>query len=156
MEDTLINREDKNSVELKNSQLGEFEIDVDSIIHFENGIFGYEFLKKFCIINIMECEPFLWLVAVDEPEISLPLLKYSSVYPDYKFSLSDKDRQYLKLGESDTFFLFFTVTVDEKQASVTANLKGPIVINIEEHLGLQLISPYEEHVIDFPIVHNNQ
>jgi flagellar assembly factor FliW len=148
----VVTQDDNDTIEIQNSQLGELSIKNKSIIHFKYGILGYESLKRFAIINVKECEPFLWLVAVDEPEISLPIIKYVLIYPDYKLVLTSKDRKDLELAPSDLYYSFFVVTVNEQRGTVTANLKGPIVINLEKHLGLQIIVTNDEYIIDYPII----
>ena len=152
MKNTLANQKQNKSITIKNSQLGEINIRMDTIVHFERGILGYDFLQRFAIVDIEECKPFLWCVAVDEPEMSFPIVEYKRVYPDYQFNLNTKDRQDLKLAKSDEFHLFFIVTVDEEKETVSANLAGPLVINPEKKTGAQIIVPNENYIVNYPII----
>ncbi len=134
-----------------NSQLGEMMVHEDSIIHFPDGIMGYEYLKHFALVELEETEPFLWMVALEEQEISLPLLRYKSVSPEYKLTLSSTERKKMKLGQNDEFHLFFIITVHEAKKNITANLKGPIVVNFDEGFGAQVIAINDEYKINHPI-----
>ncbi|MBN2008106.1 flagellar assembly protein FliW [candidate division KSB1 bacterium] len=142
---------EREATKISNSQLGELLVHEDSIISFREGIFGYEYLKHFALVELEETEPFIWMIAIEEPEISLPMLRYKTVFPEYELNMSSTERKILKLGQGDAFHLFFIVTVNEEQEQITANLKGPIVINLEERLGAQVVAPNEEYVIHYPV-----
>lgn len=142
----------KESFKINNSQLGEYIVHKDSIVSFKEGIIGYEYLKRFAMIEIEETRPFIWLVSVDEPEISLPVLKYKYIYPDYQINLTTRDLKLLEITKSDKFYIFFIITVNERNEEVTANLKGPLILNTDKRIGIQTIATNEEYVINYPVV----
>jgi len=152
MESIALRSNPSDIITVTNVQLGEVQILRDKLIHFEQGIFGFESLKTYAILNIKSCEPFAWCVAIDEPEISFPIVNCHVIYPNYHLQLTDADRELLQLKKTDQLFIFFIVTVDEKKAQVTANLKGPLVFNLEKRLGAQVIMSDEKYVVDYPIV----
>lgn len=141
---------------LQNSQFGEMRISEKAIIHFKKGLLGYEFLKRFALLDIKECQPFLWLIPVEEPEINFPILNFELVSPKYKLNLTAPDKVSLALDDAETFMLFFIVTVDEERGLVTANLKGPLVINPEKNTGIQVVVPNEEYAVNYPITHKEK
>ena len=151
MEAVLSMQMEREVTKIVNSQLGELLLHEDSLISFPEGIFGYEYLKQFALVEIEETEPFIWMIAIEEPEISLPMLRYKTVYPEYELNMSSTERRMLKLGQGDPFHVFFVVTVNEEKEQITANLKGPIVINLEERLGAQIVAPNEGYVIHYPV-----
>ena len=151
MEANLKEQKQKEVTRISNQQFGELLVHEDSIIDFPEGIFGYEYLKKFALVEIEEMIPFIWLIAVDEPEIALPMLRYKAVYPNYQITLSGADRKTLQLNPDEEFHLFFVITVNEQEEKVTANLKGPIVIHIRKRLGAQIIATNEEYIIHYPV-----
>ena len=139
------------NIKIYNSQLGELLIRKNSIIHFKQGILGYEFLHQFALVEVEDCKPFIWCISLDEPEIGFPILNYKITYPDYQLTLSDKDREDLKLQKSEHFHLFFIVRVDEQKKEVTANLKGPLVFNMKKMLGTQVVVQNEEYVVNYSL-----
>ena len=151
----MTDNSESKSIKIVNSQLGELTINNDAIIHFDNGIIGFENLKNYTIVEIEETEPFIWFVAIDEPEVSFPILKYQYAYPDYEINLQNKNYMDLQLTHSDTFHIFFIITVNEIKEQVTANLKGPLILNLKNNLGIQIISPNEDYVINYPVLTNN-
>lgn len=148
-----MDKENKNGMVLiQNAELGELEIQTDTIIHFNKGIVGFDNLRKFALVDIQECKPFLWCVCIDDADISFPIIEYNRVFPSFELELGDKERSELKITSAEDINLFFVVTVDEENESVTANLKGPIVINPKEKLGAQIVLANDKYVVNHPIV----
>jgi flagellar assembly factor FliW len=140
------------TITIQNVELGELAIQKDTIIQFNKGIVGFENLRRFALVDIKECAPFLWCVAVDEPEISFPILEYNQVFPNFELELSDKDRNDLEIADATDINLFFVITVDENKEVVSANLKGPLVINPNKKLGAQVVLANEQYVVNYPII----
>ena len=67
-----------------NSQLGNLPIDPDKITTFPEGLIGFEDLIQFAIINLPEYEPFQWLLSIDDPDISFPIISPILVLEDYE------------------------------------------------------------------------
>ena len=45
-----------------------------NIIHFDEGILGFDELREFVIISEEETEPFKWLISMEEPNIGFPIV----------------------------------------------------------------------------------
>ena len=57
---------------------GEIEVSDEKIITFEKGIIGFEAWKKYTLVYDAEKEEdvsIVWLQAVDEPTLALPIMK---------------------------------------------------------------------------------
>ncbi len=123
-------------VNIRTLHFGEIEIPKQNILDFEFGILGFEDLKQFIIVSEEETEPFKWLISIDEPNIGFPIvdpwLLDNNYNPGRGFNL-----------EEDA--VFSIVTLGKKDQNMTANLKAPIVINIKENTGKQVILPNEKY-----------
>ena len=65
---------------------GEIEVSDEKIITFEKGIIGFEDWKKYTLVYDAEKEEdvsIVWLQAVDEPTLALPIMKPEIVYEAY-------------------------------------------------------------------------
>ncbi len=109
---------------------GTIMVEPEYIFKFENGLLGFEMLREFVLISDEETLPFRWLVSVDEPTISFPLLSPWLIDLSYK-----PGKQY----EESNFVLFSIVTLEDDAGNMTANLKAPIVLNITNQTGEQVI-----------------
>jgi len=119
----------------KNAQFGEFEYMEDHVILFPEGLIGFEDLHKYILINEEETQPFLWLVSLEDPLISFPLLNprgFLGVYPEPD-----------TLGASDAVFVI--ATLQDNPAESAVNLKSPIVINNATRQAKQIILENERY-----------
>jgi len=134
---------------IENSQFGEIKYSEDKVVLFEEGILGFEDLKRYIILDVQEFEPFQWLISIDDPEISFPIISPLVVKEDFAPNLSKKEIEYF-IGEfkDEELLLYVIVTIKDNLQKVTANLKGPIIINQNSRKGIQII--VEE---DYPSVY---
>jgi flagellar assembly factor FliW len=111
-----------------NSRLfGEIEFDEKHVIRFSQGIIGFEELRDFLIIDDPDSDPFRWLVSLDDPTLSFPLIDSSAVVPEYALS-------------ANTDVTVFLVSVlSENAGECSVNLRSPIVIENATRTGKQLI-----------------
>ena len=64
---------------------GEIEVSDDKIITFDKGIIGFEDWKKYTLVYDAEKEEnisIIWLQAIDEPTLALPVMKPEFVYSE--------------------------------------------------------------------------
>lgn len=120
---------------------GQIEVDERQRIHFTYGLFGFEKLEDFVLMDARQ-RPFYWLQSLDVREIAFVLIDPWIFRPDYRPRLDPSDLEILGLaGEDDEKTLILTVvTVHDDRTGMTANLQGPVVINKESRQGRQCIS----------------
>jgi len=126
-------------VNLSTNDFGNLSIEKENIITFEQGLLGFEELKQFAIIDLEECLPFEWLVSVEDPIVAFPILNPTLFFSDYKPSLSKDDLISLNIKKEKDVEMFCIVTLDKKPENVTLNLKGPILINMKNKMGKQVV-----------------
>ena len=126
-------------VNLSTNNFGNLSIEKENIITFEQGLLGFEELKQFAIIDVEECLPFEWLVSVEDPIVAFPILNPTLFFSDYKPSLSKDDLVLLNIKKEKDVEMFCIVTLDKKPENVTLNLKGPILINMKNKMGKQVV-----------------
>ena len=125
---------------LKTKNFGEIEIDEKNIIHFPEGILGFEEEKQFVMIKDEdEQNPFQWLQSVQNPELAFVIINPFFVFPDYDIVLSKSVQEKLKIEDEKDVAVYSIVVVPEDIEKMTVNLLGPIVININKKLGKQVI-----------------
>jgi flagellar assembly factor FliW len=125
---------------LRSRTLGEFEVQEDSILYFPDGLLGFEELKRYILVEVEEFRPFFWLLAVEEPEIGFAISDPQLFHrTHYEVPLSEADRDVLDLQGGDTISVFVIVSIQEGGRRISANLKGPVVLNTRNRLGKQVV-----------------
>lgn len=137
---------------IKTKPFGEVEVDETEQIFFPNGILGFENCKKYYILEDPK-SAFVWLQSGDEPGLAFIMIHPSQFKADYKLKISQEDMNDIKVEDSKKELMDFAiVTIPEEPSNMTANLQGPVIINIKEKLGKQAISLNEEYSVKCPIL----
>ncbi len=127
------------TISLHSSQLGTVKIDLDKVVTFNEGLIGFEDLRRFAIINLEEYAPFQWLLCIDDPELSFPIISPILVVEDYFPDISRLDANDIGEFEDSDLLLYAIVTIRPDIGKVSANLLGPIIINQKLRLGQQIV-----------------
>lgn len=125
---------------IQTSYFGEVEIDEKDILNFPKGILAFEEFNKFVIINSTEEElPFSWLQSIDEKDVAFIMIDPFLFKKDYEVDLSDKVIEELDIESESDVAIYTFLVIPEQVDQMTANLTGPIVININKNLGKQVV-----------------
>ncbi|MBI2470972.1 MAG: flagellar assembly protein FliW [Planctomycetes bacterium] len=141
-------------VNLSTNRFGNLSIEKENIITLEQGLLGFEELKQFVIVAIEECLPFEWLVSVEDPVVAFPILNPALFFSDYKPSLSEDDLASLDIKKEKDVETFCIVTLGKKPEDVTLNLKGPLLINMKNKMGKQIVLTEDFYSLHHPLVRN--
>ncbi|TFI47269.1 hypothetical protein E4O93_13560 [Diaphorobacter sp. DS2] len=90
--------------------------------------------------------PYFILQSVLTTELAFVVVDPYPFFPEYQYKLTEAQVESLKIEKQEDVGTFVILTLKEPFADSTANLKGPLVINVKEKLGKQLIlndSAYE-------------
>src|SRR5215472_15700036 len=85
--------------------------EVDSYIHFAEGLVGCNSWKRFVLLSEEDEDlPVAVLQSIDEPSVALMVTDPRMVVPDYDAALSADDRRALGLGADTKPVLYCTLT----------------------------------------------
>lgn len=127
------------------------EYEEKDIITFRKGLPGFEGLKKFILFPIEENELFSVVQSIEDESIGLVVISPFSVIKDYEFKLVEEKQEQLGIESPGDVLVLNTVTLSTKLENITANLKAPIIINIKQRLGEQIILDNDRYKIKQPI-----
>ncbi|MBU1075764.1 MAG: flagellar assembly protein FliW [Spirochaetes bacterium] len=137
---------------LKTKPFGKIEVDESQELTFPNGIFGFENYKKFYILENPE-SPFIWLQSAEEEGLAFIMIHPLQFKGDYELKISPEEFNEIEIKDKEKELLdFVIVTIPSDPSKMTANLQGPIIININKKLGKQAISLKEEYEVKCPIL----
>lgn len=126
-------------MELNTPRFGNIEIYEDQIIIIPEGLLGFEEVKRYVIVEDRDGGPFKWLQAVDEADLAFIIMDPRIFYPEYRVEIPKADLRELKLEDIDQAQVYVIVAIPERIDEMSANLRGPVVINPRERLAKQVV-----------------
>lgn len=135
-------------MKVETAQFGALEVSDEQVYHFSKGIPGFESHLKFAVIDVAE-GPFSYLQSLQESHISLLMTDPFVFYPDYEFDLPESVVEEMEL--SSDLQIRCIVTIHEDVAKSTINLLAPLVFNLENRSGRQVILHNSEYQSRHPL-----
>ncbi|MEW6526055.1 MAG: flagellar assembly protein FliW [Spirochaetota bacterium] len=134
-------------VTIATKPFGQIEVDERQIIDFPEGIYGFEDIKKFVILDANEKSPFKWLQAYDEPDLAFVIIRPIDFMMQYELNVMSEDLEDIGAKSPDEVIVFAIVTIPEDPSQMTANLQGPVLINPKTRRGKQAISLSDKYTV---------
>ncbi len=134
-------------------RFGTIEIAEDQVIYVPAGLIGFPGQKRYALLEHKKGSPFVWFQALDEEDLAFLLLDPLLCKPDYEFLISPEDRKALELPDScegmQTLVIVNITSADPLE--ITANLLGPVVMNVKKKLAQQIVLHQSPYSTRFPI-----
>lgn len=117
--------------EINTKYFGTMPFTDEEIIHFKDGLFGFEEYKQFLLIRFVnEASSMLCLQSIDDVALAFVVINPFYYMPDYAPCLSSADLASLQAESNENLVAYAICTMGKEMAESTANLKCPIVINL--------------------------
>ena len=137
---------------IKTKAFGDIEVDDDRVIEFSEGILGFDFVKKFVILE-EKGSPFVWLQALDEPDLAFVMISPLEFMDEYSLIISQTDLDDVDAKNPEELTVYAIVTIpSHNTADMTANLQGPVIINTQKRRGKQAISLSDKYRVRHKIL----
>ncbi len=124
---------------LTTQRFGDVTIPENKIITMSKPVLGFEHLKRYCIIERDDTEPFLWFQSVDDPNVAFMIINPIVVCPDYRIEVNPRELDELRIKDVREVETYAIVTVPDRPTDISVNLQGPILINTRTRLAKQLV-----------------
>ena len=107
---------------------------------FPQGLPGLEDFYDFYVEPMPDNRLFCLLQAVENEEVGIIMVDPFPFFPDYSVDLLETDRRQLRLKQEKDMVIFTTVTLEGDK--LYTNLAAPILINVAQRRGKQMIVPH--------------
>lgn len=142
-------------MKLNTGRFGEIDIEEEKIINFTQGLLGFPNVTKYITLDHVNKPeiPFKWLQAIDEPDLAFVITDPILFYPGYSPKIDEQDLRELHITEFPDcgIIVILTIPHDEPE-KMTANLQGPIVVNLKTREAKQIVLVGEEYPIHHPLL----
>ncbi len=137
---------------VKTSRFGDLEVEKSDLMHFKDGILGFESLKKFFIVDPGDQTLILWLQSSDDPNIAFPVLEPKIFLPGHSIKLLPAELQTLGLqgpGEANVYTILTIPSNNIKEMS--ANMKAPVIVNTKTKEARQIVLQDNKLEVRYPM-----
>lgn len=139
---------------IKTTRFGDVEVDESRIITFSKGLLGFPKYKHYVLIEPGDESYFWWLQSTDTPDLAFVVTDPSLFVPSYRVPVRTEQMTELGLSSIEEAQVF--VIVNKRGHVLTGNLQGPIVVNINNLMGDQLVLSDRKFTTRVPLVEIGQ
>lgn len=140
-------------MKVQTTRFGEIEVPEERVLRFQAGLLGFPGLTRYVLLDTNPQSPFKWLQCLDRPDLAFVVMDPRVVKPDYTAVLRPHDVADLEIRDEQQVLLLVLVTVPEGDPRrMTANLLGPLVINLANGRGKQVVLVEGEYSSRHPLI----
>lgn len=122
------------------TRFGEIEVAESEVLYLPEGLLGFQSLTRYTLIKAPEQEPFLWLQSLEDANLAFVVVDPFIFFPGFDIQVKAHELSTIRLRDVSQATVLTIVTIpQDKPMDLTTNLRGPLVLNIEEKLGKQLV-----------------
>lgn len=125
-------------MKIQTSRFAAIEIEPDDILFFRNGLLGFEDCRHWVLLADSDNSAVAWLQSMQHAEIALPVVSPRRFVSEYQVRLEPTDVETLQLTSVEQAYVLCVVSRNE--ASLTMNLRAPLVINLDRRIGCQVVT----------------
>ena len=114
-------------------------LEKEVIFKFEEGLPAFEECKDFVFVMDKKLQPFICMQSLNKQNLSFVLIDPFTIKRDFTVRLQENILEALEVKSKDELLILSVVTVNPDMTKTTANLMGPIVINLKTNKGMQVI-----------------
>jgi flagellar assembly factor FliW len=131
--------------------LGDTVVSPEHLFHFPEGLHGFEQHQEYVLVPAPR-EGFWWLQSAEEPGLAFLLTDPFRAYSGYEVDLGVGDTTFLEIERADDTLVLTVVTLPaNRQGQATTNLRGPLVLNVRNRKGRQVVSRDDRHECTAPL-----
>ncbi len=137
---------------IETSRFGRIDVGKESIITMADGMLGFSEVRDYVLVQHRDGSPFLWYQSIAEPNLAFLVLDPFTFFPDYEVMISQEDLTALSFTEPRDLAVFVVVVIPDNPEEMTANLRGPIVVNAEKKIARQVVLTDDRYSPHHPIM----
>ena len=122
---------------VQTTRFGSVEVDDDRVLDFASGLLGFSSYTRFVLLQPDEDGVFFWLQSIEAPELAFVITDPQIWVPDYEAIIRKEQMEMLSLERLEEAQVF--VIVNKYDNALTANMQGPLVMNLRNQEAMQLV-----------------
>jgi flagellar assembly factor FliW len=111
------------------------------VLQLNGSILGFENYNEFSVNVVEENNHFAYLQSLEQENVGFLVVTPFTFYSDYSIEIEEKDHKFLDIDTHEDVIVLSIVTIVEPFTESTLNLLAPILINIKNDQGKQMVLP---------------
>ena len=146
-------RPESPTVTIESQALGRMTVSADRIITFASGLPGFPEARRFALTNNHLEPPFYCLQCVDNPSLAFVVADPAALVMDYRPKNGVNTLKELQASSLEELQVLVTLTIPPgRPQEMTANLMSPLLINVEQGLGKQVVIEKPHYSHQHPVI----
>ena len=142
---------DSEFVSLETSR-GMIRVEKKNMVHLPLGLYGFEDYTDFALFDLKDCEPFRSMLSIQKGGPDFVVVESALIFEDYDPLESIGPLDEIGLGSPVEIVFLSLVTLAENPEDITANLRGPILLNLATRKAIQVVLQDEKYSTKVPIM----
>ena len=130
------------------TRFGLLSVQSQDEIVFAQGLIGLEDCRRWVMLTDSANPALGWLQNLEQGHIAVGVVSPRRFVPDYQLRVDRTDLR--TLGLTTIRDAEVVVIASRQEGGITLNLRAPLVINVENRLGCQVIAK-DEHPVQYPL-----
>lgn len=126
-------------MKVKTTRFGTIDVKEEQVITLTEGMLGFSECSRYTLMDDEIGEPFMWMQSLDIPSLAFVVIDPAIILPSYHFSVKKDQIKNLETENVDDLQVYVIVTMAANILDVTVNLQGPLVVNKNKRVGLQVV-----------------
>ncbi len=141
---------------LVSKYFGELDYSTEAVFQFPEGIPAFEDQTAFVFLEQPKTHPLVFMQSLVNPGLCFITVPVFVVDSDYRLDLTPEDSVSLELApelvpQIGSDILCLTLVTVSEQADPTVNLAAPVVLNLRNRKGFQVILPSSGYSVQHPL-----
>jgi flagellar assembly factor FliW len=137
---------------IETPRFGKLEVSEERVVTFAEGLLGFRDFKRFFFHQPAPDAVLLWMQSLELPALAFVVADPRMFKPDYTVNVTAMQLDPLLLTDLTKATVWVILTVPEDPTKMTANLQGPLVVNLEKKLGAQVVINEEGMTTKYPVL----
>lgn len=122
------------------SRFGTFEAGENTVLTFPTGLLGFPEHQRYVMLDHDTEAPFKWLQSLDEPGLAFVIIDPALFDGAYRVEYTEDALAEVGGGKTEDLTVAVILTIpSEDPGRITANLRGPLLLNTRTRLCKQLV-----------------
>jgi flagellar assembly factor FliW len=136
---------------IASTRFGALNVPDEALVNFPSGLLGFPEWTRYVILDHDTDAPFKWLHCAEEASLAFVVIDPALFNEHYHVTISSEARGEVEGTEADELGLAVILTIpSDDPSAVTANLRGPLLLNPRTRLCKQLVLT-EDYPTRYPI-----